>query len=106
MSVNGRRAIAGGVLAVIVAAAIMLVLSSGEDTASTAPAGSTPAGTQDTMSAQLKTCLHDNGVDPAQAAGHQGTPSPRLLRAFQACRRYQPQGAGSPTHSSGATPSP
>lgn len=49
MSVNGRRAIAGGVLALIAAAAIMLVLSSGEDTASTAPAGSTPAGAPDAL---------------------------------------------------------
>lgn len=106
MSVKRRRLIAGGVLAAIAAAAILLVLTSGEDTASTAPAGSTPAGAQGTMSAALETCLQDNGVDPTEAAGHQGTPSPQLLRAFQACQRYQPQGASSPNHSSGATPSP
>lgn len=111
MSLKQRQAIAAAVLATIVMAAVILIATSGEDSTGIAPAGTTPAVTaptagqrpaQGTLSADLKACFEDNGVeDPEAALQHAGTPSPELTRAFQACEKYMPQG-GTSTHAPGA----
>lgn len=99
MSPKLRRSITAGVLAAIVIAAALLIATSGEDSTGVAPAVTAPATAQPrvegALSAQLNACFERNGVAPSEAQQHEGTPSPKLMKAFQACQKYLPQGSSS-----------
>lgn len=103
-----RRWIAACALAAVVIAAVALIATSGQDSTGVSPAVTAPAAAQPQAqgapSAQLDACFERNGVAPSEAQQHQGTPGPRLMKAFQACQKYLPEGSPSSHLPGGAAP--